>query len=619
MDCSVFDFNSGVVQRENISHFSYEVGAIKKRIFFEQENPNGANNFGFNDISLTDSYSNDVVKNHEILENPLGMYYASCKHLNSADPKQGDICGWEKPGDKSCYGKFSTLDWLQNKENPVSLGPLASLPLGYDGDLSMNSLLPYDPVMPEEKIVTYMIGTSTNWGNGIWQTAPPRRYSAFWNLENALDSGNRLEVQNLFSGDYSNTIGIYADEPSPPQSQLNFVEFFKYSDKAASDEYLDNVFLSQTSSVPTNFYYNQKYSFKRRFNGEHAIAKYNKLNWGTADIENLCGGNGCRNVIVTGDKNKCLNPATGVTDTEIYCFPSPNIRVFKDNDSFSDLSNLSYIFSFDGYDNISFEDISLEIYPSPKFIHLFNWVSEREDEDFSQSPITRSEHYNLTAKEIFTTYIAPGFSGRVDVHLREINNIGDYYEFDHLKAKGSVTDYKIQPDVLNAADVSPKHSLIVWELIFLRGSQYGHRVFDNYFETGPKVNGYPEITGVYCNGDKTDQSSYVPLGSHVNVGDLLPMGRAFLGTLISNCEHKFVTSGVSDFNIRTNGFWYNFAKSLYEEHVLDKELFQIGTIVKVTDSFNFTMSNVRIKSMVVENFVDSRAKYSSFHGVKFEE
>ena len=280
-----FASNSGTVRRDNLSHFSYDNGNGKVELFFEQANPPGANQLGFQDISLIDSNNIDIINNNEILKNPLAMYYATCKSKTGTNPQANTICAWEKPGDPECYGKFSAENWSTNIDTPVSLGPLENLTPGYTGTLSMNSLEDYDSSSPQENIPTYILETTINNGNSLFDFAPPRRTSAYYfhpDFDISNVDGNSKLSMNIFDDVYSSTLGLTADTTAPPTT-LSFQEVYKYSHKAAMDEYVNNIFEKTTSNGP--FIYSQKYSFKRRFNGHLSLPQYNKFSLGDSDIE----------------------------------------------------------------------------------------------------------------------------------------------------------------------------------------------------------------------------------------------------------------------------------------------------------------------------------------------
>ena len=607
LSCSVFGFASGVVSRENISHFSYGEGVDKKNLHFEMKSPPALDTFGYDDLSLLDSNGNDVVKNHDILDNPLAMYYATCKHMNASDPGAGDVCAWEKPGDPSCYGKFNSADWASKIDSPVALGPLGSLDLGYSGTLSMNSLSSFDSISPEDSTITYIVGTSVNDGNGIWDQAVPRRHSHYWNLENSIDDNKVLTVpSNLFSGTYISATNVLNYQMETISNPLNYQSFYKASEKAAFDEYLAKIYEATPSA---NFSYLQNHTFKRAFNGNRSIPKYDKLpSSPNSDIKKLCNGVGCKNIIVTGDSSKCSS--SSIEDsTEIYCFPSSNIRIFKENDSFIYDSNGSIIFTFDGYENITFEDLSLEVYPSPKFVQLFNWVKKVEN---NNEVFATGDDKNQKAKRILQKFIAPSYEDQDAFYIRPKSSRGDYL----VSSESNFVPSMISSGSLSSSGLSYLQAARLGAYLVNGSSRYGARLFSKFFT---KSNGM--ITQVKCDGDSvtTAVDPGVPLTGEYGIK---LYGVKYFEVLISACEdayHSATNQVTKDtYDLDKNNFWYNFAKLLSDTHVLDKELYQIGGIISVVDSNNFTMKNVRIKTIVNEYVADVKAQYADFHGNKFE-
>ena len=154
-------------------------------------------------------------------------------------------------------------------------------------------------------------------------------------------------------------------------------------------------------------------------------------------MKKLCGGEGCKNVIVTGDSAKCDTSYNHPASTEVYCFPSQNIRIFKSNDSYFIDSNASRVFYFDGYDNVTFENLSLEIYPSSTFLRAFNWLNSKEKEtnNSAYANSTKEIFYNSHAKSILSEYILPHYDKKIELLVRPKSNIGDYtadYDDDYF-------------------------------------------------------------------------------------------------------------------------------------------------------------------------------------------
>ena len=153
------------------------------------------------------------------------------------------------------------------------------------------------------------------------------------------------------------------------------------------------------------------------------------------------------------------------------------------------------------------------------------------------------------------------------------------------------------------------------EVTFKRNSKYGDRLFDNFYKRVSSNTNHTD--GVYCDGNKN--GSNLISFSQVAFNDF-GYGYTVLDDLITRCEAKYNedTSQNTGYDINANGFWYNLIKHLHNGYSLDAELHQLGGIITVTDTKNFKMSNVRIKSMVNETFVESYSQYADFHGNVFE-
>ena len=572
-DCRSFGFEKTNgqtpinIERTNLTHFEFkDKDNVTKKIFFEMLEGDGGLIWGARELEkiIQDDLKNEI-HNFQITDNPLGMFYATCKaaeHFNtdiSPPSNESDVCIWKTPNSPECYGKYNLSLWAKYKKTPMSFGPLKDSPVGYQ---ESNFFSAHNEAI-------FKIYPELYKGRGFFHIGIPERYNTFW------ETRDKTQTTDTIFG-----------------NGQDFDTFRQYSEGVAASDY-QALFLGTTNNhILTN-------TFKRVFYGRGAYHLYRIDSSKKNDANFLCtsatandDGKGCKNIILSGDVNDC---ATGLPDTEIYCLP-PKMKIFFENNSHIHHPDVTKIFTFDGYDSIKIKDLDLTILPSG----IFSMNRKTFLDIKTSATLTDTQKYEA-AKDIVLNKLFPSSEHNLSARHNSTINHGDMIIQNENNMLVDQPLTNLNQSIIEA------NGLTIFQFYWLA----------SYFGPGSSaISSYGDLSSYFYtyNGSADETTFFCNSATNITVSGNQASGLSYqiLDNYIDTCFNTGSSTVIDD------RFFYYFLDKLYERYDLDKELHSIGGVFQVRDSKSVSFSNVKIKTVMEEYAISAEANFVDVHGVKIE-